>query len=172
MFFHVFAAQCSFYCFAFMPEVSSLLCFFSCWSCSIYLFLGLCLPISVLQVMAILPSHFLWQRERLEHHSGAQRQYGDQDRAGFPRGPLASPVSCALCNRGSRFDEAQGSSSPSRGSSAKTPSPAFSHPLTSMLNLETTPQRATFHRNAVKKTKIQTRHSSCYCAEEVPSRYR
>ncbi|XP_010736521.2 speedy protein A isoform X1 [Larimichthys crocea] len=120
------------------------------------------------EVMAILPSHFLWQRERLEHHSGAQRQYGDQDRAGFPRGPLASPVSCALCNRGSRFDEPQGSSSPSRGSSVKTPSHAFSHPLTSMLNLETTPQRATFHRNAVKKTKIQTRHSSCYCAEEVP----
>lgn len=120
------------------------------------------------EVMAILPSHFLWQRERLEHHSGAQRQYSDQDRAGFPRGPLASPVSCALCNRGSRFEEAQGSSSPSTGSSLRTPSPAFSHPFTPMLNLETTPQRPTSHRNAVKKTKIQTRHSSCYCAEEVP----
>uniref|UniRef100_A0A3Q3JY96 Uncharacterized protein n=1 Tax=Monopterus albus TaxID=43700 RepID=A0A3Q3JY96_MONAL len=27
------------------------------------------------EVMAIVPSHFVWQREREEHHSGAQRQY-------------------------------------------------------------------------------------------------
>nr|XP_020444543.1 speedy protein A isoform X2 [Monopterus albus] len=29
------------------------------------------------EVMAIVPSHFVWQREREEHHSGAQRQYSD-----------------------------------------------------------------------------------------------
>ncbi|XP_076605459.1 speedy protein A [Chaetodon auriga] len=113
------------------------------------------------EVMAIVPSHFVWQRARSEHHSGAQRQYGDQDQARIPRGPSASPVSCALCNRGISLD-------PSRGSSAPTPNPAFPHPHTSTLSLETTPPRAAAsHRKAVE-TKSQAQHSFCRCAEEVP----
>nr|XP_023659536.1 speedy protein A-like [Paramormyrops kingsleyae] len=50
------------------------------------------------EVMAIVPSHSLWKRERPEHHSGAQRHYG---REGFlqPRGPSALPIACMLCSR-------------------------------------------------------------------------
>ncbi|XP_072562073.1 speedy protein A-like isoform X1 [Paramormyrops kingsleyae] len=50
------------------------------------------------EVMAIVPSHSLWKRERPEHHSGAQRHY---DREGLqrPRGPSAAPIACALCDR-------------------------------------------------------------------------
>lgn len=164
-----FAAQCNFYCFGSMPEVPSLLCvffFFFCWSC-IYLFLGLCLPVSVLQVMAIVPSHFVWQRERSEHHSGAQRQYGDRDHTRVPRGPSASPVSCALCRCGTRL----GSSSLPRGSSAQTPNHSFPHPFTSTLSLESTPPRATASRRKTLETKSQAQHSSCCCAEEVPRKY-
>ncbi|XP_022528393.2 speedy protein A isoform X1 [Astyanax mexicanus] len=49
------------------------------------------------EVMAIVPSHFIWQRERAEHHSGAQRQYRDRDEVHMPRGPAASPEPCSLC---------------------------------------------------------------------------
>ncbi|XP_051251883.1 speedy protein A [Dicentrarchus labrax] len=118
------------------------------------------------EVMAIVPSHFVWQRERSEHHSGAQRQYGDQDHARFPRGPLASPVSCALCNHGTRLDQGPGSSYPSRGSSAQNP--AFPHPFTPTLSLVTTPPRAAASRRKAVETKIQAQHSSCCCVEEVP----
>ncbi|XP_072559818.1 speedy protein A-like isoform X2 [Paramormyrops kingsleyae] len=50
------------------------------------------------EVMAIVPSHSLWKRERPEHHSGAQRHY---DREGLqrPRGPSAAPIACTLCDR-------------------------------------------------------------------------
>ncbi|XP_072560071.1 speedy protein A-like [Paramormyrops kingsleyae] len=50
------------------------------------------------EVMAIVPSHSLWKRERPEHHSGTQRHYG---REGFQRpwGPSALPIACTLCNR-------------------------------------------------------------------------
>ncbi|KAL4648962.1 speedy protein A-like [Arapaima gigas] len=51
------------------------------------------------EVMAIVPSHFVWQRERAEHHSGAQRQYRDRGEPQIPRGPSASPVTCFLCAR-------------------------------------------------------------------------
>ncbi|XP_044021893.1 speedy protein A isoform X2 [Siniperca chuatsi] len=122
------------------------------------------------EVMAIVPSHFVWQRERSEHHSGAQRQYGDRDHTRIPRGPSASPVSCALCNRGTRLDQGPGFSSVSRCSSAQTPNPAFPHPFTSMLSLETTPPRAAASRRKAVETKSQAQHSSCCCAEEVPSR--
>ncbi|XP_041810461.1 speedy protein A [Chelmon rostratus] len=110
------------------------------------------------EVMAIVPSHFVWQRARSEHHSGAQRQYGDTR---IPRGPSASPVPCALCNRGSSID-------PSMCSSAPTPNPAFSQPYTSTLSLETTPPRAAAFRREALETKVQAQHSSCRCAEEVP----
>lgn len=81
------------------------------------------------QVMAIAPSRSLWQRERLEHHSGAQRQYDDRPLA-FPRGPSASPVSCALCDRGLVPDEALGPSF-SRRASKENLIPGFLHPFTS-----------------------------------------
>ncbi|CAJ1074067.1 speedy protein A [Xyrichtys novacula] len=48
------------------------------------------------EVMAIEPSHPLWQRNRPEHHGFAQRQYGDQPYS--LRGPWASPVFCAPCH--------------------------------------------------------------------------
>ncbi|TRZ01883.1 hypothetical protein DNTS_014851 [Danionella cerebrum] len=49
------------------------------------------------EVMAIMPSHFIWQRDRADHHSGAQRIYQKRDEIQVPRGPLASPVPCSLC---------------------------------------------------------------------------
>ncbi|XP_031177126.1 speedy protein A isoform X1 [Sander lucioperca] len=118
------------------------------------------------EVMAIVSSHFVWQRERSEHHSGAQRQYGYHTR--IPRGPSASPVSCALCKRGTGLDQGQGASSPSRGFSVQSPNPAFSHPFTSALSLEITPPRAAVSRRKAVETKSQAQHSFCCCAEEVP----
>ncbi|XP_017331492.1 speedy protein A isoform X1 [Ictalurus punctatus] len=53
------------------------------------------------EVMAIAPSHFIWQRERAAHHSGAQRQYRDREEVQIPRGPAASPEPCALCAKAS-----------------------------------------------------------------------
>ncbi|KAM6917439.1 speedy protein A [Lycodopsis pacificus] len=121
------------------------------------------------EVMAIVSSHFVWQRERSEHHSGARRQYGELDRICTPRGPLASPVSCPLCKRGSASDQCPGSSaSPSRGSSARTPSPTFSHPFTSTRSLEVTPSRAAACWKKATETKIQTQYSFC-CSAEVPT---
>ncbi|KAM7376630.1 hypothetical protein PAMP_006353 [Pampus punctatissimus] len=117
------------------------------------------------EVMAIVPSHFVWQRERSEHHSGAQRQYGDRDQARIPRGPAASPVLCALCERSTRLDQGPDFSSPSRGLSVQTPNPSFPHPFTSMLSLEKTPPRVC-HRKVVE-TKRKVQRSSC-CADEIP----
>lgn len=47
--------------------------------------------------MAIVPSHFVWQRERAEHHSGAQRLYQNCEGILIPRGPSSSPEPCFLC---------------------------------------------------------------------------
>ncbi|XP_070777019.1 speedy protein A [Enoplosus armatus] len=114
------------------------------------------------EVMAIVPSHFAWKRERSEHHSGAQRQYSDRDHTRIPRGPSASPFSCALCNRGPWLNQGP-------GSSAQTPHPASPRPFASALSLETTPPpRAAPSRRKPVETKSQTHHSSCCCAEEVP----
>lgn len=120
--------------------------------------------------MAIVPSHFVWQRERSAHHSGAQRNYGDP-LFPLPRGPSASPVSCGLCNHGSRSNPEPGFSSFSTGSPLHTLSPVFPHPFPSTLTLEKTPPRAGTPHRKVGETKIQRRHPSCCCAEEVPSRY-
>uniref|UniRef100_UPI0037E960B7 speedy protein A n=1 Tax=Semicossyphus pulcher TaxID=241346 RepID=UPI0037E960B7 len=120
------------------------------------------------EVMAIVPSHLVWQRNRSEHHGFAQRQYGDQSQACFPRGPSASPVFCALCNRGSRLDQGPGSSLPNRGPSAQIPNPAIPHPLTSAQHVEITPPRPTASCRKPVETKRQAQHSSCCCAEEVP----
>uniref|UniRef100_A0A3Q3VTX0 Uncharacterized protein n=1 Tax=Mola mola TaxID=94237 RepID=A0A3Q3VTX0_MOLML len=108
------------------------------------------------EVMAIVPSHFVWQRERSEHHSGAQRQYGDHPLA-FPRGPSASPVSCVFCNSGSTLKLGWDSSS-------------FST-FTSTLTLEMTPPGAAAARRKMVETSIQAQHSSCHYAAELPSRY-
>ncbi|XP_068608454.1 speedy protein A [Brachionichthys hirsutus] len=106
------------------------------------------------EVMTILPAHFLWRRERSERHGGARRQGGAPDGARFPRGPTASPVSCAICKRDSRIRE--DAASCSRGTSTQRP-----HPLT--VSLEVTPPRAAASRkNALEPT------TSCHCAEKVP----
>ncbi|XP_057715747.1 speedy protein A isoform X2 [Corythoichthys intestinalis] len=56
------------------------------------------------EVMAIMPTHFVWKRERSEQHSGAHRHYEERNRVRLPRGPTASPVACAHCNRKSTFN--------------------------------------------------------------------
>lgn len=161
----VFSALGKFYCFG-SPEEPPVFLFLL----KLYLFISWSVsPIFVLQVMAIVPSHFVWKRVRSEHHSGAQRQYGDQEHTAFPRGPSASPLSCALCNRGTRLHQGPGFSSPSRGPSAQSSSPAFPHPFTSILSLEMTPPRASLGKTV--ETKIQAQHSSSCCVDEVPSRY-
>ncbi|XP_056343720.1 speedy protein A isoform X1 [Oenanthe melanoleuca] len=53
------------------------------------------------KVMAIAPTHYIWQRERSVHHSGAVRNYNDQVQ--LPRGPSATPTDCQLCGKKGRF---------------------------------------------------------------------
>lgn len=53
------------------------------------------------QVMAIAPTHYIWQRERSVHHSGALRNYDDEVQ--LPRGPSATPTDCLLCGKKGRF---------------------------------------------------------------------
>ncbi|KAG9336816.1 hypothetical protein JZ751_003164, partial [Albula glossodonta] len=92
------------------------------------------------EVMAIVPSHFLWQRERPEHHSGAQRQYGDRDEVQMPRGPSATPARCVLCDKRSSCpgltldQDLSAFSSPSSSSSSSLAFPGC-------LSLEITPPR-------------------------------
>ncbi|XP_060736029.1 speedy protein A [Tachysurus vachellii] len=89
------------------------------------------------EVMAIAPSHFIWQRERAAHHSGAQRQYRDREELQLPRGPAASPELCALCAK----------------TSGLSPSPLS---LTLDLRLqETTPK--------TRKLVQSQNKTSCYC---------
>ncbi|XP_067420906.1 speedy protein A [Emydura macquarii macquarii] len=54
------------------------------------------------EVMAIAPSHYIWQRERSMHHSGAVRYYS-RDEVQLPRGPSATPADCSLCGKKGRF---------------------------------------------------------------------
>ncbi|KAM6354688.1 speedy protein A [Podargus strigoides] len=54
------------------------------------------------EVMAIAPTHYVWQRERSVHHSGVMRNYNN-DRAQLPRGPSATPTDCLLCGKKGRF---------------------------------------------------------------------
>ncbi|XP_021247493.1 speedy protein A isoform X2 [Numida meleagris] len=54
------------------------------------------------EVMAIAPTHYIWQRERSVHHSGAIRNY-NKDEAQLPRGPNNSPIHCCLCGKTGRF---------------------------------------------------------------------
>ncbi|XP_062939916.1 speedy protein A-like [Cynocephalus volans] len=53
------------------------------------------------EVMAIAPTHYIWQRERSVLHSGAVRRY-NRDEVQLPRGPSAKPVDCSLCGKTGR----------------------------------------------------------------------
>ncbi|XP_019940101.2 speedy protein A isoform X1 [Paralichthys olivaceus] len=119
------------------------------------------------EVMAIVPANFVWQRERSEHHSGAQRQYIDRDHIRIPRGPSASPVTCVLCQHSTRLDQDLGSPRPNRGSSAQSHNTAYPNPFTASLTLETTPLRAAASGRKAAETKSHIQ-SSCCCAEGVP----
>lgn len=65
------------------------------------LFLLFLMPWLFPQVMAIAPTHYIWQRERSVQHSGALRSYNDQVQ--LPRGPSATPTECLLCGKKGRF---------------------------------------------------------------------
>ncbi|KAE8600280.1 hypothetical protein XENTR_v10013170 [Xenopus tropicalis] len=68
------------------------------------------------EVMAIAPSHYIWQRERSEHHSGAARNYSKYD-VYLPRGPSATPLDCPVCGNKGRLMELGLSTSSSASSS-------------------------------------------------------
>ncbi|NXI56952.1 SPDYA protein, partial [Chloroceryle aenea] len=53
------------------------------------------------EVMAIAPTHYVWQRERSIHHSGAVRSYNAEVQ--LPRGPNAAPPDCLLCGKKGRL---------------------------------------------------------------------
>lgn len=93
------------------------------------------------EVMAIVPSHFVWQRERSLHHSGATRQYGLRENTPIPRGPSASPVPCAICSHSSNMDLSLNPASLHQNSSTLTTNPSFLLPGSSSLTLEMTPTR-------------------------------
>ncbi|NXJ97364.1 SPDYA protein, partial [Corythaixoides concolor] len=52
------------------------------------------------EVMAVSPKHYIWQRERSEHHSGAIRNY--KKKVQLPRGPGCAPPRCKLCGKRGR----------------------------------------------------------------------
>ncbi|KAF7664432.1 hypothetical protein LDENG_00176420 [Lucifuga dentata] len=122
------------------------------------------------EVMGIVPSHFAWQRQRAEHHGGAQRQYGNQNHSYTPRGPCASPIPCALCNTGMTLGRGQRLSSTSRGFSVQTPKHTSPLPSTFSLSVQATPPGAS--RRKVAETKKRTQVSSSCNAKGVPSRCR
>uniref|UniRef100_A0A8D2Q8M8 Speedy/RINGO cell cycle regulator family member A n=1 Tax=Varanus komodoensis TaxID=61221 RepID=A0A8D2Q8M8_VARKO len=67
------------------------------------------------EVMAIAPTHYIWQRERSLHHSGARRN-NSRDEVQLPRGPNATPADCLLCGKKTRYIRLGLSSSSSSGS--------------------------------------------------------
>ncbi|XP_028580286.2 speedy protein A isoform X1 [Podarcis muralis] len=66
------------------------------------------------EVMAIASTHYIWQRERSIHHSGATRN-NSRDGVQFPRGPNATPTDCLLCGKKTRYIRLGLSSSSSNG---------------------------------------------------------
>lgn len=99
--------------------------------------------------MAIWPSHFAWQRERSEKHSGAQRRYGEKTFS-LPRNRLASQAPCSLCDRISTASQLSGSSLDPRIS------PEVS---TQLLAVELTPP-------SDEARKMQPRRSASRCSVE------
>ncbi|XP_008502743.2 speedy protein A [Calypte anna] len=67
------------------------------------------------EVMAIAPTHYVWQRERSVHHSGAVRNYSHEVQ--LPQGPRATPTACLLCGKKGRFVQLGLSSSSSSSTS-------------------------------------------------------
>lgn len=119
---------------------------------------------SALQVMAVASSHSVWQRTRSDHHSGAQRQYSDPG-SPFPRGPAASPLSCALCNYGGRLHHG---SSPTQAVEK-----SYTHSFIDAASLEVTPPRAAAAVASQRKTgksRSQAQQSQHFCPEEIASR--
>ncbi|XP_065592107.1 LOW QUALITY PROTEIN: speedy protein A-like [Cyrtonyx montezumae] len=69
------------------------------------------------KVMALAPGHYLWQRERPEHHGGAISTY-NVDQSQPPLGPGHSPLPCSLCGKKGRFVRLGLSSSSSSSSNS------------------------------------------------------
>ncbi|CAL8285738.1 unnamed protein product [Lota lota] len=116
------------------------------------------------EVIAIMPSHLLWQRERAEHHSGARRHNGEREQACMPRGPSAAPAPCTLCGHGAKHCRSLvifSSSSSSMCSSATNPS--LDSPL--WLEVEATPPKA-----KPPKGKARAQHFACRRTEVPPRR--
>ncbi|XP_061699264.1 speedy protein A isoform X5 [Syngnathoides biaculeatus] len=86
------------------------------------------------EVMAIMPSHFVWKRERSEKHSGAQRHYEERETSCLPRRSAASPIPWFQCSCKSTFNHQLHLSLPR--SSEQSCNPTL--PLTSQLSLEET----------------------------------
>ncbi|XP_071595942.1 speedy protein A [Heliangelus exortis] len=68
------------------------------------------------EVMAIAPTHYVWQRERSIHHSGAVRNYNHEVQ--LPQGPRATPTACLLCGKKGRYVQLGLSSSSSSSTSS------------------------------------------------------
>ncbi|GFN97042.1 speedy protein a [Plakobranchus ocellatus] len=59
------------------------------------------------EIMNIDPQHFLWKRERLQHHGGAIRNYMKDENDDIPRDPMGTPRKCAECSSyDSQYDSA------------------------------------------------------------------
>ncbi|GCB80785.1 hypothetical protein scyTo_0022710 [Scyliorhinus torazame] len=67
------------------------------------------------EVIATIPCHYIWHRDRPAHHSGAVRSYLQKELVPYPQGPSGTPPYCILCNRYRCFldlDSDSSSSSP------------------------------------------------------------
>ncbi|GCC20874.1 hypothetical protein chiPu_0019443 [Chiloscyllium punctatum] len=51
------------------------------------------------EVIATIPCHYIWHRDRPVHHSGAIRSYLQKETVPYPQGPSGTPPFCTLCNR-------------------------------------------------------------------------
>ncbi|CAL8271613.1 unnamed protein product [Merluccius merluccius] len=118
------------------------------------------------EVIAIKPSHFLWQRERAEHHSGARRHYGERDQVCMPRGPSVAPAPCTLCGHGAKRCRSLVLFSTSSSSSTAT-TPSLDSPL--QLELEATPAKD--KPSSRKAYKARARRSACIRSEDPPSKF-
>lgn len=115
------------------------------------------------KVMAIWPSHFAWQRERSEKHSGAQRRYGEKAFS-LNRSRTAPQAPCSLCDRISTASQLSG---PSLGPGV---SPEVS---TRLLAVELTPlsdeAREMQPRRSVSRCSFEDFQVSSRCCK-VPAR--